>query len=97
MLVCEGAASGFGEWVSLYMGPDRFQYEDRGLTMYTSYQYRITVYNDFAFTISRASLEVFTFGGVPTEAPNLTASVINHTAIYLNWTVPSQLSSYSLY
>lgn len=85
-----GAATGFGEWVSLYSGSDLFHYEDRGLTMYTTYQYRVTVFNDYAFTISPTSQEVTTFGGVPSKAANVSAVALNHTAIYINWTLPSE-------
>jgi len=84
-----GAATGFGKWISLYMGSNVFSYEDRGLSMYTTYQYRITVYNDYALTISPMSSPVTTFGGVPTQAANIMAAAVNHTAIFINWTLPS--------
>jgi hypothetical protein len=81
--------SGFGTWTSLYTGSDQWHYEDRGLTMYTTYQYRTTVYNDYAFTISPSSELVTTFGGIPGAPANVSALAINHTTIYVNWTVPS--------
>lgn len=77
-------------WVSVYMGSNATTpYEDRALTMYTMFQYRLTVYNDFSFSISPSSNPVTTFGGIPTSPANISAVVaVNNTAVFVSWTVP---------
>ena len=65
-------------------------YEDRGLPLYATYQYRITVYNDIGYTNSEPSEEVTTFGGIPTEAATVEAYSINHTAIEVRWIEPCE-------
>ena len=82
-------AGGFDVWTSLYSGTDTF-YEDRGLTIYTTYQYRVTVYNDHGHITSQPSEEVSTFGGIPTKPAVASISTINHTAVDISWVTPSK-------
>lgn len=84
-------ADGFGVWTSIYSGLNMYT-EDRGLTMYTTYQYRLTVYNDFGHNNSEISSEVTTFGGIPTKAATVEAYSVNHTAIEVRWQNPSRFS-----
>ncbi|ELU01149.1 hypothetical protein CAPTEDRAFT_219707 [Capitella teleta] len=79
---------GFGLWTSIFVGTDRY-YEDKSLTIFTTYQYRMTVYNDYGHTTSLPSAEVTTFGGIPTKAPIITTKPLNHTSIEVSWTTPS--------
>ena len=54
-----GGAEGFGRWVTVYRGGSSVTfYDDRGLSVFTTYQYRLTVYNDFTFTLSPSSSPV---------------------------------------
>lgn len=85
-------ATGFGVWLSLYSG-NATNYEDRSLTIYTTYQYRVTVYNDFGHTTSSASDPVTTFGGRPRRAANVVAISVNDSSILVQWTLPSKLQS----
>ena len=80
-------ATGFNGWQALFSGREMF-YEDRGLTLYTSYRYRITTHNNYGFVTSEPSEEVTTFGGRPRISPILYARVMNHTSTYVNWTKP---------
>ena len=89
-----GDAVGFGSWLLVERTWNATHFDDRHLPVFTTYQYRLTVYNEFAFTISPTSAPVATYGGVPTQPANLSAYALNHTAISLNWTVPCQLSSH---
>ena len=82
-------ASGFGVWSRLYSGTDTF-YEDRGLFLYTTYAYRLSVFNSFGQTTSNMSEEVTTYGAAPKMAANVTAVNVNHTAIEVNWTTPGK-------
>ena len=76
-----------GLWTEVYTG-SLLYYEDRGVTVYTTYIYRLTAYNDFGFIISGNSSAVITHGGPPFEAPVLTVTTINHTSLKADWTVP---------
>ena len=66
-------------------------HEDRGLTILTTYQYRITVHNDFGYTVSPLSVNTTTFGGKPQSKPEVTAFAPNHISIIVNWTTPSKI------
>ncbi|XP_048258912.1 usherin-like [Haliotis rufescens] len=77
-----------GVWQSLYTGTGLF-YEDRGLPMFTTYVYRVTVFNDIGQKTSNGSTEVTTFGGFPRRAANVTLRVVDHLSILVQWTVPS--------
>lgn len=90
IILCDsGGAEGFGTWVRVYSGGENITfYDDRNLPMFTTYQYRLTVYNEFSFTISPSSTPVSTFGGVPQRAADVSAHTLNHTSVFVNWTLP---------
>ena len=74
----------------IYSGND-VTYQDLGLTVYTTYQYRVTVYNSVGQLTSQPSNEVTTLAGLPTTPGTLTATALDHTTVYLEWTTPSKL------
>ncbi|XP_076463865.1 usherin-like [Babylonia areolata] len=76
-----------GSYVSVYMGTSLF-YEDQGLTMFTTYVYRVTVFNDVGQTISADSEEVTTFGGNPQRAAEVSATPLSHLAVLVTWSMP---------
>lgn len=78
---------GIGLWMQEYNGPLLY-YEDRTVTVYTSYIYRVTAVNDYGFVTSGNSSLVTSHGGQPFEAPQLTLTTISHTEILAQWTVP---------
>jgi len=90
IILCDsGGAEGFGTWVRVYSGGENITfYDDRNLPMFTTYQYRLTVYNEFSFTISPSSSPVATFGGVPQRTADVSAYTLNHTSVFVNWTLP---------
>ena len=90
MLYCIAYATDFGLWTSLYLGTNTY-YDDRELTIYTTYRYRVTVYNAYGHTISDPSDNVTTFGGTPTKPPVISLSPVNHTAFIVTWKTPSKL------
>ena len=63
-------------------------FEDRGLTIFTLYKYRLTVKNDYGQTTSQPSDEVATFGDVPRKAADVSVFSVNHTAIDIRWITP---------
>ena len=79
-----------GTWTSIYQGSGTYHEDRTGLTIYTQYAYRVTVYNDFGYTSSEPSEAVFTFGGDPTVPAEVVAYSVNHTAIEVRWTEPSE-------
>lgn len=81
--------SGLNTWVGLYTG-DLTYYEDRSLTVFTTYAYRLTVYNDFGFMNSEASESATTHGGQPQIPASLLVFTVSHTSLYANWTVPGK-------
>ena len=90
-----GAAEGFGTWLTVDAGhSNSTHYDDRHLPLFTTFQYRLTAYNDFAFTISSTSSRVATFGGVPSLPANVSVHTLNHTSIHVNWTLPCQYIVY---
>ena len=74
-------------WVEVYSGTDLL-YNDRDLTLYTTYIYRLTVHNDFGFISSDNSTQVVTHGGQPFEAPALTVTTVSHTKLKADWIIP---------
>ncbi|XP_048212729.1 usherin [Perognathus longimembris pacificus] len=74
-------------WHNIYSGTQWF-YEDKGLSRFTTYEYKLFVHNSVGFTPSPEATAT-TLAGLPERGPNLTASVLNHTAIGVNWTKPS--------
>ena len=71
----------------MYSGTDLL-YNDRDLTLYTTYIYRLTVHNDFGFISSDNSTQVVTHGGQPFEAPALTVTTVSHTKLKADWIIP---------
>ena len=63
--------------------------------MYTTYRYRLTVFNDFGHTASEPSDEATTFGGVPRRAAEVAAYSVNHTTIEVRWQVPGKFRKYA--
>ena len=74
--------------MTVYSGVGTY-YDDRMLSIYTTYQYRATVYNDYGHMTSGRSVEVTTFGGVPAKPAQVTATTVNHTSIEVRWITPS--------
>ena len=89
-------AIGFGTWVTIYKGVATY-YDDRMLTLFTTYQYRVTVYNDFGHMTSSPSEEVTTFGGVPTKPAQVSASTVNHTSVEVRWITPCKHKNRHIY
>lgn len=80
---------GIGLWVEVYSGTQLY-YEDRGVSVYTTYIYRLTTRNDYGFVTSANSSTVVTHGGQPFEPPALTVTAISHTILKADWTVPGK-------
>lgn len=74
-------------WLEAYSGTDLY-YDDRDLSVYTTYLYRVTVHNDAGFITSDNSTQVVTHGGQPFEAPDLTVTTISHTVLKADWSIP---------
>ncbi|XP_077990481.1 usherin-like [Glandiceps talaboti] len=84
-----GPIFGLGFW-ELVSSTTDLSYQDYGLTVYTTYQYRVTVYNSIGQLTSQPSPEVTTLAGMPTMPANLTATPLDHTSVFLQWTIPSE-------
>lgn len=78
---------GLNSWSTIYRG-NKTYYEDRKLTLFTTYRYRVTSYNDYGHVISSPSVEVTTFGGKPKKPPTVKVVVITHFSIQVSWTIP---------
>ncbi|MFT7813012.1 usherin [Arapaima gigas] len=74
-------------WYNVYAGAKLF-HEDKGLSRFTTYQYKLLVYNDVGFTASE-SVEATTLAGVPLTGSMISARALNHTAIEVTWSTPS--------
>ncbi|XP_073409429.1 usherin [Dendrobates tinctorius] len=74
-------------WQNIYSGTQWFC-EDKGLSRYTSYEYRLIVYNSVGF-ISGPVVSATTLPGPPKRASDVTIRAINHTAVQAFWTKPS--------
>ena len=88
-LIFEASSDDSSMWLNVYSGNATY-YEDVGLTVFTTYLYRLTVLNDYYYSIGPFSNEVTTFGGVPLKPVNVTVTVLNFTAINVSWTLPSK-------
>lgn len=75
-------------WESIYTGTSTF-FEDRGLTMFTVFRYRVTVFNDIGQMTSDPTPEVVTFGGFPRRSAKVTAVAVSHRIIGVSWVTPS--------
>ncbi|KAI4537068.1 hypothetical protein MG293_013271, partial [Ovis ammon polii] len=73
-------------WHNIYSGTQRF-YEDKGLSRFTTYAYKVFVHNSVGFTSSQ-EVTVKTLAGLPERGANVTAVVLNHTAIDVRWVKP---------
>ncbi|ESO94175.1 hypothetical protein LOTGIDRAFT_118598, partial [Lottia gigantea] len=76
-----------GEWSRVYSGKGLF-YEDRGLTMFTTYIYRVTVFNGIGQITSDSSKNVTTFGGLPRRPAVVAATPTSHLTIKVDWQTP---------
>lgn len=86
---CRLATAGdIGQWQSVYSGTGFF-YEDVGLPLFTTYVYRVTVFNDLGQSTSPNSTLVTTFGGLPRMPANVSATALDHLSFFVNWTIPS--------
>ncbi|XP_075060358.1 usherin [Mixophyes fleayi] len=74
-------------WQNIYSGTQWF-YEDKALSRYTSYEYRLIVHNAVGYT-SSADIIATTHPGPPLRGSNLAAQAINHTAIEASWSRPT--------
>lgn len=77
--------------MEVYSGPLLY-YEDRELSVYTSYIYRLTVRNDFGVFSSPNSSVAVTHGGQPFEAPELSVTTVSHTALRADWDTPGEIA-----
>ncbi|KAG3258086.1 usherin, transcript variant X1 [Ictidomys tridecemlineatus] len=74
-------------WHNIYSGTQWF-YEDKGLSRFTTYGYKLCVHNSVGFTPSQ-EVTVTTLGGLPERGANLTIRALNHTAIDVRWAKPT--------
>ncbi|KAM3930149.1 usherin [Leptodactylus fuscus] len=74
-------------WQNIYSGTQWFC-EDKGLSRYTFYEYKLIVYNSVGYTSSPEVLAT-TLPGPPIRGSDLTVRALNHTAIEAVWTNPS--------
>nr|XP_032803561.1 usherin [Petromyzon marinus] len=73
-------------WMSIYLGTD-LSFEDKGLSRFTRYAYRLLVHNT-AGSASSTPVLTDTLAGVPLSGSHLEARALNHTALVVNWTRP---------
>ncbi|XP_053463887.1 usherin [Nycticebus coucang] len=74
-------------WHNIYSGTQWF-YEDKGLSRFTTYEYKLFVHNSVGFTPSREAT-VTTLAGRPERGASLAVRVLNHTAVEVSWAKPS--------
>ncbi|KAL1769802.1 usherin isoform X1 [Sigmodon hispidus] len=74
-------------WHNIYSGTQWF-YRDKSLSRFTTYGYKLFVYNSVGFTPSQ-EVTVTTLAGFPERGVNVTASILNHTAIDVRWKKPT--------
>ncbi|XP_062981457.1 usherin [Elgaria multicarinata webbii] len=74
-------------WHNIYSGT-RWFYEDKGLSRFTTYEYKLIVHNDVGYTSSEEVLAA-TLAGFPKKGSNVTAQTLNHTAIEVEWSTPT--------
>ncbi|XP_021347323.1 usherin-like [Mizuhopecten yessoensis] len=79
---------GLNVWSSVFIGTVTY-YEDRGLPLFTTFKYRVTVYNDVGQLTSDASREVTTYGGFPRKEANVTVVPLDHVTLQVDWVTPS--------
>ncbi|XP_028616049.1 usherin isoform X2 [Grammomys surdaster] len=74
-------------WHNIYSGT-RWFYKDKGLSRFTTYEYKLFVHNSVGFTPSQ-EVTVTTLAGSPERGAMVTARILNHTAIEVRWTKPT--------
>ncbi|XP_036133319.1 usherin [Molossus molossus] len=74
-------------WHNIYSGTQWF-YEDKGLSRFTTYVYKVMVHNSVGFTPSQ-EVTVTTLAGLPRRGANVSATVLNCTAIDVRWDRPT--------
>ncbi|XP_055465169.1 usherin [Psammomys obesus] len=74
-------------WHNIYSGT-RWFYKDKGLSRFTTYEYKLFVHNSVGFTPSQGAT-VTTLAGVPEKEATVTVSVLNHTAVDVRWEKPT--------
>ncbi|KYO43601.1 usherin isoform J [Alligator mississippiensis] len=74
-------------WHNIYSGTQWF-YEDKGLSRYTTYEYKLIVHNEVGYTSSE-EVTATTLAGFPVKGSSLTARALNHTAIEVAWSKPT--------
>lgn len=74
-------------WLSIYSGTSHY-FEDRGLSLFTTYLYKITVYNSVGQLTSSDSVETTTYGGFPRQAAVINVVPIDHVTLQVSWETP---------
>ncbi|XP_016076620.1 PREDICTED: usherin [Miniopterus natalensis] len=74
-------------WHNIYSGT-RWFYEDKGLSRFTTYTYRVFVHNSVGFTPSREAT-VTTWAGLPRRGANVSVTALNRTALDVRWDRPT--------
>ncbi|XP_056624652.1 usherin [Triplophysa dalaica] len=74
-------------WYNVYAGTKLF-HEDKGLSRYTWYEYKLLVHNDVGHSSEEVTTGV-TLAGQPLTPTNASIQVLNHTAILVNWSTPT--------
>ncbi|XP_065600248.1 usherin [Cyrtonyx montezumae] len=74
-------------WHNIYSGTQWF-YEDKGLSRYTTYGYKLLVHNEVGYTSSEEVIAT-TLAGLPEKGSILIARAVNHTAIEVEWSKPT--------
>ncbi|XP_063775500.1 usherin [Pseudophryne corroboree] len=74
-------------WQNIYSGT-RWFYEDKALSRYTSYEYRLIVHNAVGHTPGTDVIAT-TLPGAPVRGSHLTAHAVSHTAIEASWSRPT--------
>ncbi|XP_059533348.1 usherin [Myotis daubentonii] len=74
-------------WHNIYSGTQRF-YEDKGLSRFTTYAYKVFVHNSVGFTPSQEAT-VTTWAGLPQRGARVSVTVLNHSALDVRWDKPT--------
>uniref|UniRef100_A0A663LW22 Usherin n=1 Tax=Athene cunicularia TaxID=194338 RepID=A0A663LW22_ATHCN len=74
-------------WHNIYSGTQWF-YEDKGLSRYTTYEYKLIVHNEVGYTSSEGVIAT-TLAGLPEKGSILIARAVNHTAVEVEWSKPT--------
>nr|KAF6302646.1 hypothetical protein mPipKuh1_018529 [Pipistrellus kuhlii] len=74
-------------WHNIYSGTQRF-YEDKGLSRFTTYAYKVFVHNSVGSTPSQ-EVTVTTLAGPPQRGARGSVSALNHSALDVRWDKPT--------